>query len=154
MLSGRMWLDDGTDTAAKLTDPNPLTPPERDALVKLHPKAVECRQIIIAHDNVFAAWEAQHWQAYFQRQDQLFYKLASGELPVGVANKLSIDSQNELKVESAKGAADETRFQQVQATQRAAAAAQVSAAYAANQPRMTTTNCTWMGNSINCTGMR
>src|SRR5262249_37616826 len=100
-----------------------------------------------------AAWEAQHWQAYFQRQDQLFYKLASGELPVGVANKLSIDSQDQLKVESSRGQADEVRFQQTQATQLAAAAAQVSAAYAASQPRMTTTNCTWIGNSINCTGM-
>jgi len=153
MLSARMWQDDGSDTAAKLSDPNPLTPAERDALVKIHPKAVDCRQIIITHDQLFAAWELQHWQAYFQREDQLFYKLASGELPVGVANKLAIDSWDEAKLQGAKGAADENRFQQIQATQRAAAAAQVSAAYVANQPRMTTTNCTWMGNSINCTGM-
>jgi hypothetical protein len=153
MLSARMWQGDDTDTAGKLSDPNPLTPQERDALVKLHPKIQECRQIIIAHDNVFAAWEAQHWQAYFQREDQVFYKLASGELPVGVANKLSIDSWNELKVEGSKGQADEVRFQQAQAAQRAAAAAQASAAMAASQPRMTTTNCTWIGNSISCTGM-
>jgi hypothetical protein len=153
MLAPRLWQDDGTDTAEKLSDPKPLTPAERDALVLVHNKQVQCRQIIIAHDNIFAAWEAQHWQAFFQRQDQLFYKLASGELPVGVANKLSIDSWDQLRVEGSKGQADEVHFQQTQATQRAAAMAQANAALAANQPRMTTTNCTWIGNTINCTGM-
>jgi hypothetical protein len=143
---------DSTDNAAKLSDPNPPTPAERDALVKGHSKALECRQIIISHDNVFAAWELPHWRAYFARQDELFTKLASGELPVGVANKLNIESTDQFQTEAARGQADETRLQQVQGERRTEAAMQASAAMAANQPRMTSQHCTWMGNSINCTG--
>ena len=33
LVHKRIWSFDGTDTAEKLTDPKPLTPPERDALV-------------------------------------------------------------------------------------------------------------------------
>ncbi len=154
LLIKRIWVGDGTDAADKLSDPKPLAPAERDALVQVHNRAVQCRQIIVSHDSVFAAWELPHWQEYFARQDQLFTKLASGEIPVGVANRLSIESEDQFRVEQSRGQAEETRFQQVQAQRAAAAAAQVSAAYAANQPRMTTTNCMWSGNMINCTGTR
>jgi hypothetical protein len=154
MLAHRIWQGDGADTAEKLSDPKPLTPAERDALVKLHPQAVQCRQIIIAHDNTFAAWEAPHWQAYFARTDQIFTRLASGEMPVGVANKLAIESNGQFQTETSRGQADEVRFQQVQNQRAAEAMMQANAAIAANQPRMTTTNCMWSGNMINCTGMR
>jgi hypothetical protein len=153
MLAPRIWQGNGTDTAEKLSDPKPLTPAERDALVKGHSKMLQCRQIVINHDNVFAAWELPHWQAYFARADQLFTKLASGEMPVGVANKLIIESNDQFKVEQSRGQADETRFRQVQAERFSEAAMAANATIAANRPRMTTTNCTWMGNSINCTGM-
>jgi hypothetical protein len=112
-----------------------------------------CQRIIVSHDNVFAAWELPHWQMFFAREDQLFTKLASGEMPVGVANKLFIESKDQFQVEQSRGQADETRFQQVQGERAAEAAMQANAAMAANQPRMTTTNCTWIGNSINCTRM-
>jgi hypothetical protein len=36
-------------------------------------------------------------QAMHQRADQIFYKLASGELPVGVANKLYIESSGQFQ---------------------------------------------------------
>jgi hypothetical protein len=49
------------------------------------------------YDNQYASWEAPYWQAFFQRADQIFYKLASGEMPVGVANKLNIESNDQLQ---------------------------------------------------------
>jgi hypothetical protein len=153
MLAPRIWQGDATDTAEKLSDPKPLTPAERDALVRVHPKMLDCRRIIISHDNVFAAWETPHWQALFQRSDQLFTKLASGELPVGVANKLIIESNGQFQVEQSRGQADQARFEEVQRQRTAEAMIQANATIAANQPRVTTTNCTWMGNSISCTGM-
>jgi hypothetical protein len=153
MLTPRLWQGDSTDSAEKLTDPKPLTSTERDALVRGHSKVLQCRQIITSHDRVFAAWELPHWQAYFARQDALFTKLASGELPVGVANKLSIESLNQFQVEQSQGQANETRFQQVQAEHAAEAAMAANATIAANQPRMTTTSCMWSGNMITCTGM-
>jgi hypothetical protein len=56
LLHKRIWSFDSTDTADKLSDPNPLTPPERDALIQLNNRMGPCRQIIIAHDNQYAAW--------------------------------------------------------------------------------------------------
>jgi hypothetical protein len=154
MLTRRLWQGDSTDTAAKLSDPNPLTPAERDALVKIHPEALQCRQIIINHDSTFAAWELPYWQAYFARTDQLFTRLASGEMPVGVANKLYMESTDQFQTETSQGRAEEVRFQQVQSQRAAEALVQANATIMANQPRMTTTtnNCMWSGNMINCTG--
>jgi hypothetical protein len=111
MLSHRIWQSDATDTADKLSDPKPLTPAERDALVKIHPLKLQCRQIIIQHDNSFAAWELPYWQQYFARSDQIFTKLASGELPVGPANQLAIQAYDDFKTETSKGQANEVRFQ-------------------------------------------
>jgi hypothetical protein len=153
ILAIRIWQGDGTDNAERLSDPNRLTPVERDALVKGHSKLLQCRQIILSHGKAFAAREFAHWQALFARDDQIYTKLASGELPVGVANKLIIESTGQFQVEQSRGQADETRFRQVQGERRAEAVIQANAVMAVNQPRMTTTNCTWVGNSINCTDM-
>jgi hypothetical protein len=57
------------------------------------------RQIILAHDNAYAAWETPYWQDYFQRSDQIFYKLASGEISVGLANKLAIESNGKFQTD-------------------------------------------------------
>jgi len=137
----------------KLSDPKPLTPAERHALIRGHAEIVKCRHLLTDHDRVFAAWELPRFQAYFARQDALFTKLASGEMPVGAANQLQIASLDQFQVEQSRGQADETRFRQVQAERFSEAAMAANATMAANRPRMTTTNCTWMGNSINCTGM-
>jgi hypothetical protein len=50
----RIWRGDGTDTADKLSDPNPLTPAERNALVQVHNRAVQCRQFLDAYDSQYA----------------------------------------------------------------------------------------------------
>jgi hypothetical protein len=154
MLSHRLWQGDATDTADKLSDPKPLTLAERDALVKIHPLRLQCRQIIIQHDNSFAAWELPYFQTFFARSDQIFTKLASGELPVGPANQLAIQAYDDLQTETSKGHANEVRFQQIQNQRQAEAMAQAGATMAANQPRMTSTTCTWVGNMMNCSGMR
>ena len=57
LLSARIWLGNETDTASKLSDPNPLTKKEQDALVVVHNRIQPCQQIILTHDNKFAAWE-------------------------------------------------------------------------------------------------
>ncbi len=155
MIAKRIWQFDDTDTAAKLSDPNPLTPAERDALVQVHNQSARCRQIIISHDNQFAAWETPYWQDYFQRTDEIFYKLASGELPVGAANKLSIESRGTFQAAVSRGNANAVQVAEAQRQQAAEAMIRAGAQIAANsQPRMTTTNCTWLGNTLSCTSMR
>ena len=114
MLYTRVWAFDDSDTAAKLSDPATLTAEQRNALVQVHNRQVQCRQIIITHDNRFAAWETPYWEEYFQRTDAIFYKLASGEIPVGLANKLYIESRGKLQVDVSKGHADAVRLEEAQ----------------------------------------
>ena len=99
----RLWVGDDTDNASKLSDPNPLTKTERDALVRVNNKLQRCRQIIIEHDNRFAAWETPYWQEFFQRTDAIHLKLAAGEIAVGVANKLIIESALKFRTDVSKG---------------------------------------------------
>ena len=114
---------------------------------------MQCRQIIVSHDNRYAAWETPIYQEFFERSDQIFYKLASGELPVGLANRLYIESNGKLQVDLSKGHADAVRVDEARQQQAAQALLQASAQMAASQPRTTTTNCTWFGNSLNCTSL-
>jgi hypothetical protein len=161
IIMARLWRGDGSDTAAKLSDPNPLTPAERNALVQVHNRAVQCRQLLDAHDGQYAAWATPYAQAMHQRTDQIFYKLASGELPVGVANKLYIESNGQFQVDLAKGHADAVRADEAERQRLAEAMIQSGALTTATKPqlqtpqapRMTTTNCTWLGNNLNCTSM-
>jgi hypothetical protein len=156
IVYARLWVGDGTDTAAKLNDPKPLTKEEQNALVQLHSKGQRCRAMIIAHDNRYAAWETPYWQEFFQRSDAIFYKLASGEISVGLANKLGIESTGKFQVDVSRAHADAVRVEEVQRQQAAQAMLQASAQILANQPRpqMTTTNCSWLGNTLNCTSLR
>jgi uncharacterized protein with NRDE domain len=163
MITACLWRGDGSDTAAKLSDPNPLTPAERNALVQVHNRGLQCRQFLDAYDSQYAAWATPYAQAMHQRSDQIFYKLASGELPVGLANRLYIESNGQFQVDLSRGHADAVRDEEAQ-RQRAAEAMLQANALAAAQPRsqvpqiqtpqMTTTNCTWLGNTLNCTSMR
>ena len=169
MLAERIWQFDTTDTASKLNDPNPLTPAERNALVQTHNRVVPCRQIIINHDNQYAAWEAPIFQSAFQRADQIFERLASGELPVGAANKLIIESNGQLQSDLSRAKANAVAADDA-ARQRAAELliqsgalrpqppvqlppAQAPTMPTIQAPRMTTTNCTWLANTLNCTSM-
>jgi hypothetical protein len=157
IVYARAWANDDSDTADKLTDSKPLTKDERNALVKVHNKMQACRQIIIAHDNKFAAWETPYWQDLFQRGDAIFYKTAGGEISVGLANKLTIESVGKFQADVSRGHADAVRVEEAQ-RQRAAEAMMQSGTQLliASQPRsqITTTNCSWMGNTLNCTSVR
>jgi hypothetical protein len=164
MLAGRLWQFDATDTASKLNDPSPLTPAERNALVQVHNRAVQCRAIIISYDNQYAAWEAPVSQNLFQRADQIFQKLASGELPVGTANKLIIENNGQFQSELSRANANAVAADAA-ARQRAAELliqsgalrpqppVQLPPSPTLQAPRMTTTNCNWLGNTLNCTSM-
>ena len=156
LLSTRLWLANATDTASKLSDPKPLTKPEQEALVFVHNQVQPCRQIILTHDNNFAAWETPYWQEYFQRSDEIFYKLASGELSVGLANRLTIESNGKFQTDVSAGHAQAVAVDEVR-QQRASeamlqAGSQILAAQ--SQSRVTTTNCSWLGNTLNCTSVR
>jgi hypothetical protein len=156
LLSTRLWRFNELDTASKLSDPNPLTKKEQDALVLVHNQLQPCKQIILAHDNNFAAWETPYWQEYFQRSDEIFYKLASGEISVGVANRLAIESNGKFQTDVSRGhaqavAVDEERQQRASEAM-LQAGSQILAAQ--SQSRVTTTNCSWFGNTLNCTSMR
>lgn len=156
LLSARIWLGNEMDTASKLSDPNPLTKKEQDALVVVHNRLQPCKQIILTHDNKFAAWETPYWQQFFQRGDEIFYKLASGEIPVGLANRLSIESKGKFLTDVSSGHAQAVAVDE--ARQQRAAEALLQAAtqiiVSQNQNRVTTTNCSWMGNTLNCTSVR
>jgi hypothetical protein len=153
MIAARLWQGNATDTAAKLSDPKPLTPTERNAFVQVHNRNVQCRQILLAYDNRYTAWETPYAQDFYQRNDQIFYKLASGELPVGVANKLYIESNGQFQADLSRGHAEAVRAEEAQQQQAAQALLQASIAAQA-QNRTTTTNCSWFGNTLNCTSMR
>jgi hypothetical protein len=153
LIFKRLWKFDSTDTADKLSDPKPLTPEERNALIQVHNRLEPCRQIIISHDYQYAAGETPYWQEFFQRGDQIVYKLASGELPVGLANKLSIESRGQFQTDVSKGHADAVRVDEARQQRAAEMMLQAGAQMQAAQPRMTTTNCSWLGNNLNCTSM-
>jgi hypothetical protein len=162
IIAGRLWMGDGTDSAAKLLDPYPLTPGERAALVQMHGRAVQCRQIIMAHIDQSAAWQLPYLQQYVQRSDQVFDKLSTGELPVGLANKLSIESDRKLQLDLASGYIDGSghvegiRTDQAQRERNADAVLEQSNQITASQtaPRMPTTYCSWLGDTLNCASLR
>jgi hypothetical protein len=149
----RVWRGDGTDTANKLTDPKPLTPPEREALLRIRGPIDVCRQIIISSTKKYAAWQTPYWEELFQRGRQISLKLASGEIPVGLANKLYIESQGQYQVDASKAHADAVQADQIRQQQAAQAMLQASAQKQAAQPRVTTTNCMWIANTLNCTAI-
>src|SRR5215470_6183607 len=102
IVYAKLWASDASDTEAKLTDPNPLAPTERDALVQVHNNIISCRQIIFSDDSRSAAWKLPYWLDYFHRSDAIFNKLASGELPIGLPNKLAIESNGKFSGRSFK----------------------------------------------------
>jgi hypothetical protein len=156
IVYARLWANDDTDTAEKLVDAKPLTQNERNALVTLHRRILPCRQIVIEHDNRYAAWETPYWQEFFERSDAIFYKLASGEITVGLANKLSIDIVGKFQTDVSKGHAEAVREDDARRQAAAQTMLQASAQILASQsrPQLTTTNCFWVGNNLNCSSMR
>ncbi len=163
IIAGRLWMGDGTDSAAKLLDPYPLTPGERAALVQVHSRALRCRQIIMARVDQSAAWQLPYLEEYVRRSDQVFDKLSTSELPVGLANKLSIESDRKLQLDLANGHivdgsghVEGIRTDQAQRERNAEAVLEQSNQIAASQPapRMPTTYCSWLGDTLNCASLR
>jgi hypothetical protein len=145
----RLWKGDASDTAAKLSDPEPLTPAERDALVRLESVIAPCRQMILDHDNRYAAWEAPYWQEYFERSDAIRLKLAAGEIPVGLANRLFIETRGHFQTEVSRGHANAVAIEEERQQRASEAMLQASSTILANS-RTQTTNCTFLGNTLNC----
>jgi hypothetical protein len=152
ILYAKLWASDATDTEAKLSDPNPLTPTERDALVQVHNNIISCRQIIFSDDSRSAAWKLPYWLDYFHRSDAIFNKLASGELPIGLANKLTIESNGRFQADVSRRQADAVPVDEAQQQQAAEALMQASAQSASPevQSRLTSMNCGWVANTLSC----
>lgn len=152
IVYAKLWASDDTDTAAKLTDPDALTPTERDALVQVHNDIISCRQTIISDDSRSAAWELPYWLDYFKRSDALFDKLANGELPVGLANKLTIESNGKFQAAVARNHAGAVSVDEIQQQQAAEVLVQASAQIMAPEAdsRLTATNCRWVANTLSC----
>src|SRR5215469_1364210 len=153
IVYAKLWASDATDTADKLNDPNPLTPTERDALAQVHNDIISCRQTIISDNSRSEAWKLPYWLDYFHRSDAIFNKLASGELPIGLANKLTIESEGKFQADVSRRHPDAVPGDEVQQQQAAEALVQASAQITAPEPqsRLTALNCRWVANALSCT---
>ena len=152
IVYAKLWASDATDTADKLSDPNALTPTERDALAQVHNDIISCRQTIISDNSRSEAWKLPYWLDYFKRSDAIFNKLASGELPVGLANKLTIESNGRFQADVSRRQADAVPVDEAQQQQAAEALMQASAQSASPevQSRLTSMNCGWVANTLSC----
>jgi hypothetical protein len=153
VVYAKLWASDATDTAAKLSDPNPLTPSERDALVQVHNDIISCRQMIMSDDSRSAEWQLPYWLDYFRRSDAIFDKLTSGEIPVGLANKLTIESNGKFQADVSRRHPDAVPVDEAQQQQAAEALVQASAQIPVPEPdsRLTAINCRWVANALSCT---
>jgi len=153
IVSAKLWASDGTDTEAKLSDPNPLTPAERDALVQFHNSIISCRQMIISDDSRSGAWELPYWLDEFQRSDAIFNKLATGELPIGLANKLTIESNGKFQADLSRRHSDAVPVDEAQQQRAAEALIQTSAQITPPKAdsRLASINCRWVANTLSCT---
>src|SRR6516164_5310431 len=152
IVYAKLWASDATDTADKLSDPNPLTPTERDALAQVHNDIISCRQTIISDNSRSEAWKLPYWLDYFKRSDAIFNKLASGELPVGLANKLTIESNGRFQADLSRRHVEAVPVDEAQQQQAAEALMQASAQSASPevQSRLTSMNCGWVANTLSC----
>lgn len=146
IVYAKLWASDATDTEAKLSDPNPLTPTERDTLAQVHNDIISCRQMIISDDSL------PYWLDYFKRSDAIFNKLASGELPVGLANRLTIESNGKFQADLSRRHPNAVPVDDAQQQQAAEALMQASAQVTAPDPqsRLTAINCRWIANTLSC----
>jgi hypothetical protein len=74
-------------------------------------------------------------------------------MTVGVANQLTIESIGKFQVDVSKGYADAVRVDEIQRQRAAEAMMQASKQLLASQ-QVTTTNCSWFGNNLNCASGR
>jgi hypothetical protein len=152
IVYAKLWASDATDTTDKISDPNPLTPTERDALAQVHNDIISCRQTIISDNSRSEAWKLPYWLEYFNRSDAIFNKLASDEIPVGLANKLTIESNGKFQADVLRRHPDAIPAEEAQQQQAAEALVQASAQITAPVPqsRLTAINCRWVANTLSC----
>lgn len=154
LLSERLWMEDASDGVEKLADANPLTAEEREALVKFHNKALQCRQIIITHAQKTSPAQAALFQDHGKRSDAIFSRLANGLIPVGLANRLSIESDRKLLIDLSNGHADTLGPQEAarqRETDELLEASDRLTAEAQAKSKTPMPTCTWLGNSLYCT---
>lgn len=136
----------------QVLDQGQLTPEESKALGELI--ALEdggCKGILLERIAKRSPARLPAYANWYARRLAIDMKLLSGEIPVGTANRLYIEATRHFEVENAAASADEAA--------RAAAAAQLAASQVlmtqalSRQPvnRITTTQCSWIGNLLNCT---
>jgi hypothetical protein len=159
----RVWLGDGTDTPDKLRDPAPLTTDERTALAQYHAQILQCRQGVPAAGSSADPREMQYRDAVFQRSLAVYSKLETGELNVGAANRLLIESNGKFQADVARDhlrplpapaiEAQKNAEKMVAVADQAQAAQQPSARSSKQrqaEQRSATPGCTWAGDSLNC----
>jgi hypothetical protein len=152
IVYAKLWASDATDTEAKLSDLNPLTPTELDALAQVHNEIISCRQTIISDNSRSGAWELPYWLDYFKRSDAIFDKLASSELPIGLANKLTIESNGKFQADVSRSHPDAVPVDEIRQQQSAEALMQASAQITAPEPqsKLASINCRWIANTLSC----
>jgi hypothetical protein len=160
----RVWLGDGTDTPDKLRDQAPLTTDERTALAQYHAQILQCRQGIPADPSGTQTPEMRDRDAVFQRSLTVYSKLETGELNVGAANKLLIESNGKFQADVLRDhlrppppaaiEAQKNAEKMVQAADQAQAplARPSKPRQAEQKPAMPA--CTWAGDALNCTPAR
>jgi hypothetical protein len=151
IVYAKLWASDETDTVAKLKDPNPLTPTERDALVQVHNNITSCSWMFISGERRSEVWELPYWLDYFKRSDAIFNKLAIGELPIGLANKLTIESNGKFQADVSRSHPDAIPVDEARQQQAAEALLQASAQVPDPDSRLSATNCRWIANALSCT---
>jgi hypothetical protein len=131
MLKDRLWTSNGPNSVTKLSDPTLLSPPERDALLRMDTAARQCQEITINFHQQYAAWRLPAIQAYFATVRDIGMKLAAGQITVGVANQYYAQSEQRFENDTAK--AKQVAEQQDREQAEAALASLTDALNSANQ---------------------
>jgi len=168
----RLWFGDGNDPIAKLRDPDPLTPDEKATLTQFQNKFLRCRQIVTASSGESETWQAVLKDQYNQRSDAIYYRLINNDLPVGLANRLTIESAGKLQADMLRDHPGSVSRQQIARQQTAEEMLKEAGPFVAAQPppppppkgktrqaKQTppppaAPTCNWVGNALDCTIVR
>ena len=169
----RLWFGDGNDPIAKLRDPDPLSPDEKATLTQFQNKLVHCRQIMTVGGGESATWEAVLKDQYNQRSDAIYYRLINNDLPVGLANRLTIESAGKLQADIVRDHPNSVPRRDIALQQAAEDMLREAGPFVAAQPPEppppkgklrqakqapppppAAPNCKWVGNSLDCTTIR
>ncbi len=153
MVYARVWAFDNSDSEAKLIDPEPLTKEQRKALEQVHAKNLQCRQIAPINTDRYVAWVTPYREEYFERGEAILHKLESGEIAVGLANRLIVESNGKFLDDVSKGHPDAVRSEEIHRQRTAEALLQASRA-SLPPPTTAAMNCSWFDNALNCASAR